>query len=239
MYIATHITLFYLLGKGLKLKKMWIGMIASIFPDLILILFKVSIMMGASEFNEGFYVFYNFLHSIFPLFLLLLLLMYGKWYFYTAALGFSSHIFLDYFTHENMMPLYPLTKWSIPISPLMNIDIRLIFITHIILMVLILFFWGKKIRSSFNHILKKFHKNRVYLFSAIFIIIAFILAFFYNSTVLNQEIFIILMLTIVTTVNFFLLSILFLEEIYREKAFSKFIDCLFSCILRPINALNT
>ncbi len=239
MYIATHITLFYLLGKGLKLKKMWIGMIASIFPDLILILIKVSNMMGGNEFNEGFYVFYNFLHSIFPLFLLILLVMFDKWYFITGALGYSSHIFTDYFTHENMMPLYPVSKWSIPISPLMNIDIRIIFITHILLMVLILFFWGKKIRFSFDYILKRFHKNRVYLFSAIFIIIAFILAFSYNSTVLNQETFIILMLTIVTTVNFFLLSILFLKEIYREEAFSKFIDRLFNYVLRPINTLNT
>ncbi len=208
-------------------------MIATILPDIPLIIVTIGNMTDVNLSNESFHTLHLFLHSIFPLIFMTFLLIFEKWYFYSATIGYSFHLFLDYITHDTLrMPFYPITNWKIPIFLISYMDIRVIFIAHIIIMILIFVLFRKEIKSFFNYIFRNFQRVRIYLFLMLYIVLTYILAFSYNSTVVEQELLVILVLTLVTTINFFLLSILFLIEIYQEKVFSKYLDKIADYLLR-------
>lgn len=227
MFTVSHIALFYLLGKGIKIKKLWIGMVTSILPDIALIIAGLGNMMGLGIAFGSSHPLNLFLHSIFALVILIPLIIFEKWYFYSATIGYSFHLVLDYLTHVSIrMPLYPFTTWKIPIFIIPYVDIRVIFITNIFICAMFMVLYLKKVIEIINKFLNYSKKGRAQVLTISYVVIISLIGLWYTYAVIGMEKSLLIILTIIITINLLFLGILFLVEVNNDEKVSKYLNCI-------------
>ena len=69
MFPISHIGLFFLFGKSIKMKKLWAGMIATIIPDIALIIVGFLAFIKINIPFDSSHPLNLYLHSIFPMLL--------------------------------------------------------------------------------------------------------------------------------------------------------------------------
>lgn len=233
MYLISHIATFYIFGKSIKMKKLWIGMLSSIIPDIVIFLFLIGQSIGMNIPNGSSHPLNIFLHSIFPLIFLTPLLIFERWYFYSATIGYSFHLLLDYFTHTTIrMPFFPLSHWKVPIFLISYQNVTLLFLINVIICMLFLIIYGKKIIELFKELFNKYQKERVSLFMVIYFVFTLIFGILYSFTVIKSEHLLSLLLTPFIIINLFFLGLLFVIEIYNDKRIAKHLKTLVDTLLR-------
>ena len=225
MFTVSHIALFYLLGKGIKIKKLWIGMVTSILPDIALIIAGLGNMVGLGIAFGSSHPLNLFLHSIFALLLLIPLIIFEKWYFYSTAIGYSFHLVLDYLTHVSIrMPLYPISTWKIPIFIIPYIDIRVIFGTNILVCAIFMILYSKKIIEIIKQFLSFSNKGRAQVLTVLYVVMISFIGFWYTYAVIGMKESLLIVLTIIITINLFFLGILFIIEVNNDERVSRYLD---------------
>lgn len=187
MEAISHIAIYYLISRALKLEKKWAGMPAAVLPDVAIAL--VIWFLPGIGFDINFVVAYNlnlFLHSIFPLFMMLPILLISRKYFYPVVLGYGSHLLLDYMTHTTIrMPFYPVSTWKAPMFLISYLNPLFTLGVNIVILVLIVTMFHKGLKLFFGRISKDTRNPRLCIPVYASVIIAFVFSSWYSLAVLN------------------------------------------------------
>lgn len=232
MFPISHIGLVYLFGKSVKTKKLWAGMIASVIPDIALIIVRLLAFVG---FNLSFISSHPlnlFLHSIFPLLLFLPLAIFGRWYFYSSTIGYSFHLLLDYLTHSAIrMPFYPISNWKLPIFLVSYIDINFTLIINIIITSLLVILFGKKIMMFLKRLFYHYRIERIWLLHVIYVSLVLMISVFYLLFVIVISSPISFLIIPFVTINIYFIGILFALEVYQDDNLKSVLGKIFIRIL--------
>ncbi len=194
-------------------------MVASVLPDVLLIvLVFIGLISGTNIVSGDILSIYFFMHSVFAILLLLVVAVFSFKYFYALAVGYSLHLILDYLTHTMArIPFYPITEWKAPIFLVSYLDpIFLVSISAILLTVL-LSLEGKKLLSFTNSLFHKYRKERLGIFTFLYVMLVACIVILYMASVysINSPAF--FLSSFLVTSNFIIVGYLFLLELDSDE----------------------
>jgi hypothetical protein len=232
VFIISHIGLFYLFGKSVKIKKLWVGMIATIIPDIALIIVAFLAFTGINISFASSHPLNLYLHSFLPILLFIPFAICCREYFYSLTMGYSFHLFMDYLTHSSIrMPFYPISNWKLPIFFVSYLDINVTLTINIIISVLFIILFGKKIKLILKKIFDNYRIERVWLLHLVYVSFALLFGVSYIFLVIVIASPILLLVIPFVTINFYFIGILFILEVYYDENLRPFLGKVFVKIL--------
>lgn len=216
---VSHVALFYILGKKVRIDKLWAGMVVSVIPDTPLILFTIlNPIFGFNTVSGWISDLYLFLHSIFALLLLLPIAIFSFRYFYASIAGYSLHLLLDYFTHTTTrLPFYPLTTWKAPIFLVSYFDPVFMVSVSVILLTILTLLYGGKLMSFTKTLFNNYQKSRLLLFLNLYIALVVTVVIAYVASIYPIQSLAFFFSFILISINLVLVGILFFSELNSDK----------------------
>jgi membrane-bound metal-dependent hydrolase YbcI (DUF457 family) len=148
-------------------------MIAAVIADIFLIVFSWILpkFVGGIPMEDAMNTLTVCTHSLIIIVIFLPLLIIGRDYFISAAIGIYSHIFVDIFTHNGFPHLlYPASNAYLPFFVVDDFNPAFVIGCHVIFVIFILFFDWENIKLFASKLKQKVHFFWLYSISVVMLI---------------------------------------------------------------------
>jgi hypothetical protein len=216
----SHVASFYLLGRRVGAKRLWVGMVTTLLPDALLILtFFANLLTGQRSAADSTSILNLYLHSVFVLLILLPIAVFSRRYFYISVAGYSMHLLLDYLTHTTVrMPFYPLTDWKAPIFLMSYMDPAFLLIVSGTIFALIVILERKRVGGVVRALFRDSLWKRVKPLLSVYTLLAYAFPATYVSTLAAMDPILFVLCSFLLGTNLLLIGILFCAELCDDKS---------------------
>jgi hypothetical protein len=215
----SHVASFYLLGRRVGAKRLWVGMVTTLLPDMLLILtFFANLLTGQRSAADSTSILNLYLHSVFALLILLPIAVFSLRYFYVSVAGYSMHLLLDYLTHTTVrMPFYPLTDWKAPTLLVSYLDPAFLLTVSMTIFALTVNLERKRVGSVVRALFRGSLWKRVKPLLSVYTLLAYAFPAVYVSTLAPMDPMLFVLCSFLLGTNLLLIGFLFCAELYDDK----------------------